>query len=177
MDLQSWLTPSIQNSVVISVGTAYLSSCAAAYTTPSLSTRAPKFRRWTFTPRLKRPSKDAKTRGLNDGQITHLISVRLKIVLHAGCNGFPVFPPLSFLHSSNYICIWTFFVQSPQGVSKNISKRHMTLKLVGPNYRSRRNYYSINSQELHGCNAAHYSLVINSSELQDWNCNCNCNPN
>ena len=44
-------------------------------------------------------------------------------------------------------------------------------------YRSRRNYYSINSQELHGCNAAHYSLVINSQELQDCNCNCNCNPN
>ena len=44
-------------------------------------------------------------------------------------------------------------------------------------YRGRRNYYSINSQELHGCNAAHYSHVINSPELQDWNCNCNCNPN
>ena len=42
-------------------------------------------------------------------------------------------------------------------------------------YRGRRNYYSINSQELHGCNAAHYSLVINSSELQDCNCNCNAN--
>ena len=49
--------------------------------------------------------------------------------------------------------------------------------VVSLRYRSRRNYYSINSQELHGCNAAHYSLVINSQELQDCNCNCNCNPN
>ena len=44
-------------------------------------------------------------------------------------------------------------------------------------YRGRRNYYSITSQELHGCNAAHYSHVINSQELQDCNCSCNCNPN
>ena len=47
----------------------------------------------------------------------------------------PVVLPFPFLHYSNYICFWTWPVQSPQGMSKTIRKRHMTLKLVGPQIR------------------------------------------
>ena len=42
-------------------------------------------------------------------------------------------------------------------------------------YRCGLNHYSINSQKYHSFNGSSYSLVINSSELEDCNCNCNSN--
>ena len=61
---------------------------------------------------------------LDDGQLTHLIHVRLKMLpsdFFWRGSGFPVFLPLFlFLHHSAYLCFWTFPVQSPQGMSKNL---------------------------------------------------------
>ena len=53
-----------------------------------------------------------------------------------GGGGVLVFLPFPssfpFVQCSNYICFWTFPVQSPQGMSKYIRKCRMTLKLAGP---------------------------------------------
>ena len=67
-----------------------------------------------------------EARLLDDGQITHLIRVRLKILLYDSFGAilaFLCFPPFPFLRCSH---LHMFFGQS------HIRRRHMTLKLVGP---------------------------------------------
>ena len=76
--------------------------------------------------------------GVDNSQITCLICVRLEHLLsdflfRGGVSGFLSFLPFSFPASTNILDIpYAFPVQSPQGMSKNIRKRYMTLKLVGP---------------------------------------------
>ena len=72
---------------------------------------------------------------IDGGQITHLIRVRLKILLYdffggGGVLAFLFYPPLFLSCARNYICFWRFPVQAPQGMFKTIRKLHITLKLV-----------------------------------------------
>ena len=69
---------------------------------------------------------------IDDGQNTHLVRVRLNILLYDNYLGFWLSCFSSLFHSCNYIYFWTFPVQSPEATSQNIRKRHTTLRLAAP---------------------------------------------